>query len=106
LVFARGIAAQLRVEWQAGRCVPRASKATVQELVRVLPYPKFRLDAAVQQELLAGDLSHVRVVSMPQPLPVVHDCRDALRCCCWLASPACGLGSRATNALRKCPGLA
>jgi hypothetical protein len=26
--FARGITAQLRLEWQAGRCVPLASAAT------------------------------------------------------------------------------
>jgi predicted nucleic acid-binding protein len=37
-----------------------------------------RLDAAEQQELMADCLPHVQVVTVPQPLPVVPDCRDAL----------------------------
>jgi uncharacterized protein len=78
LVFARGITAQLRLQWQAGRCVPLASTATVEELVRVLAYPKFKLDAAEQQELLADYLPHVEVVTLPEPLPAVPACRDAL----------------------------
>jgi uncharacterized protein len=78
LVFARGITAQLRVDWQAGRFVPLASKATVEELVRVLAYPKLKLDAAEQQELMADYLPHLQVVTMPEPLPAVPDCRDPL----------------------------
>lgn len=78
LVFARGLTAQLRSEWQAARLVPLVSSATVQELVRVLAYPKFQLDPAEQQELLADYLPYAQVVSMLKPLPVVPDCRDAL----------------------------
>jgi uncharacterized protein len=78
LVFVRGITAQLRSEWQAARCVPLASTATVQELVRVLAYPKFNLDPAQQHELLADYLPYAQVVTIPWPLPAVPDCRDAL----------------------------
>ena len=42
LVFGGGAAGRLRVAWQQGAVLPLASTATVQELVRVLAYPKFR----------------------------------------------------------------
>ena len=54
LVFGKGPTAQLRSAWQRGDFVPLVSTATVQELVRVLAYPKFRLDAAARQELLVA----------------------------------------------------
>ena len=53
LVFGGGFAGQARVAWQAGAIQPLASTATVQELVRVLAYPKFRL---TQAERVAGRL--------------------------------------------------
>ena len=76
LVFAKGSTTQLRAAWQAGRCLPLASKASVQELVRVLAYPKFKLTAAQQQELLADYLPYTATVTIPQPPPAVPDCRD------------------------------
>ncbi len=78
LVFRRGVTAQLRVAWQAGRCLPLASTASVQELVRVLGYPKFKLDGPQQHELLADYLPYTQTVHIPQPPPAVPDCRDAL----------------------------
>ncbi|MDP1692246.1 MAG: putative toxin-antitoxin system toxin component, PIN family [Burkholderiaceae bacterium] len=77
LVFGKGPTAQLRGAWQRGDFVPLVSTATVQELVRVLAYPKFRLDAAAQQELLADYLPHTLVVRIPEPPPAVPACRDA-----------------------------
>jgi putative PIN family toxin of toxin-antitoxin system len=77
LVFVKGPTARLRTAWQRGDIVPLASTATVQELVRVLAYPKFRLDAAARQELLADYLPCARVVSIAQPPPAVPACRDA-----------------------------
>jgi putative PIN family toxin of toxin-antitoxin system len=77
LVFAQGTTAQLRSAWQARSCVPLVSTATVRELVRVLTYPKFKLDPAEQEELLADYLPYAQVVTIPRPLPVVPDCRDA-----------------------------
>ena len=76
LVFGKGPTAQLRAAWQSGDFVPLLSTATAQELVRVLAYPKFRLDAQSQQELLADYLPHALVVQVPEPPPAVPACRD------------------------------
>lgn len=77
LLFAGGSAARLRHAWQAGRLLPLLSTATAQELMRVLAYPKFKLTAAEQQELLADYLPWAEVVAVPDPPPRVPDCRDA-----------------------------
>ena len=53
LLFTRSPAMRVREAWHAGRIVPLASRATADELVRVLAYPKFRLSADDQAELLA-----------------------------------------------------
>lgn len=76
LVFGKGVTAQLRSAWQTGRCLPLASTASVQELVRVLAYPKFKLDVQAQQELLADYLPHAETIRIPAPPPAVPDCRD------------------------------
>jgi putative PIN family toxin of toxin-antitoxin system len=78
LVFGGGQAAHLRRAWQAGAFVPLVSAATVQELLRVLAYPKFALARADQDELLADFLPYAQTVRMPQPLPPVPECRDPL----------------------------
>jgi len=78
LVFGKGTTARLRAAWQGGLCLPLLSTASAQELMRVLAYPKFRLDAQEQQELLADYLPYARVVRIPAPPPVVPDCRDPL----------------------------
>jgi len=76
LVFSSGATARLRRAWQAGPLQPLVSTATVQELMRVLAYPKFKLSAAEQHELLADYLPFAEVVSVPEPPPRVPDCRD------------------------------
>ena len=78
LLFGGGPAARVRAGWQAGRFVPLASTATAQELVRVLAYPKFRLNTNEQQDLLADYLPWVRAVRVPDPPPAVPACRDPL----------------------------
>ena len=78
LVFGGGQAGQLRRAWQAGAFVPLASAVTVQELMRVLAYPKFALTRAAQDELLADFLPYAQTVRMPQPPPPVPECRDPL----------------------------
>lgn len=55
---------------------PLISTATVQELIRVLAYPKFKLSADAQHELLADYLPHARTVHIPDPPPIVPACRD------------------------------
>jgi uncharacterized protein len=76
LLFGGGWAARLRGGWQAGRFVPLASTATAQELVRVLAYPKFRLDSAEQEQLLGDYMPWVQVVRIPDPPSAVPKCRD------------------------------
>jgi putative PIN family toxin of toxin-antitoxin system len=76
LVFGKGVTAQLRAAWQAGRCLPLVSTASVTELVRVLAYPKFKLDPQERRELLADYLPYSETVRIPEPAPAVPNCRD------------------------------
>ena len=78
LVFRRSSAGQVRQAWQQGLVLPLASTDTVQELVRVLSYPKFALSRPEQDELLADYLPYAEVVRIPHPSPAVPKCRDAL----------------------------
>jgi len=78
LVFGGSLPGAVRAAWQRGALRPLASAATVQELVRVLAYPKFRLSASEQEELLADYLPYVQTVRIPQPPPAVPSCRDPL----------------------------
>lgn len=78
LVFGGGVAARLRQAWQQRAFLPLACSATVQELVRVLAYPKFRLSAPEQEELLADYLPYAELVRIPAPAPWVPQCRDPL----------------------------
>lgn len=78
LVFGGGAAGRVRRAWQQGALLSLASTATVQELVRVLAYPKFRLSQAEQDELLADYLPYAETVRIPQPPPLVPACRDVL----------------------------
>ncbi len=76
LLFGGGATGLVRQAWQAGRLRPLVSTATVQELMRVLAYPKFKLSADEQRELLADYLPFAEVVTPPDPPPRVPDCRD------------------------------
>jgi len=76
LVFAHGRLSPLRHAWQDALCLPLVSSVTAAELVRVLAYPKFKLSAADQQELLADYLPYCTTVRMPIKLPVIPACRD------------------------------
>ncbi|MDI1251819.1 putative toxin-antitoxin system toxin component, PIN family [Thermomonas sp.] len=75
LLFRGGVSGQLRLAWQRGAFEPLVSNDTVQELIRVLAYPKFKLPADAQHELLADYLPHTRVIRIAKP-PVVPACRD------------------------------
>lgn len=66
----------MRRAWQSHAFTPLVSTAIAQELVRALAYPKFRLSAADQDELLADYLPQTTTVRIPDPPPKVPDCRD------------------------------
>jgi len=76
LVFPHGRLARLRVAWQHSSCKPLVSKATVAELLRVLTYPKFKLTAEQQRELLGDYLPYATVVRVPAKVPGTPACRD------------------------------
>jgi uncharacterized protein len=76
LVFAQGRLSPLRHAWQGTHCQPLVSSVTATELIRVLAYPKFKLTAADQQELLADYLPYCTTVRMPAKPPATPACRD------------------------------
>lgn len=80
LLFERGRLAWMRDLWTTGRIVPLVSQATVQELIRVLSYPKFDLDAEDLEVVLAAYLPFTAVVTVPARhptgLPVCRDSHD------------------------------
>lgn len=75
LLFTQGRLAWLRRHWREG-CVPLVCRATVEELARVLSYPKFRLNAKDRHELLADYIPYCEVVELTERCAVV--CRDGL----------------------------
>ena len=76
LVFAQGRLTPLRHAWQGAHCQPLLSSITAAELLQVLAYPKFKLSAADQQELLADYRPYCTTVRMPAKLPKTPACRD------------------------------
>lgn len=76
LVFAQGRLGALRQAWHDVRCRPLLSQATAAELMRALAYPKFKLSAEEQQELLADYLPYCTTVHMPARPPRTPLCRD------------------------------
>ena len=77
LVFSGGRLVPLRLAWQAQRVLPLVSRATAAELIRALAYPKLRLAAHEQEELLADYLPYCKTVRVPVPPPATPPCRDA-----------------------------
>jgi putative PIN family toxin of toxin-antitoxin system len=81
LLFEHGKLAWLRAFWRSDACKPLASKATVQELIRVLAYPKFKLEEQQIQALLADYLPFVESVELSgntSGLPVCRDVNDQM----------------------------
>lgn len=77
LLFGQGRLAPLRLAWQLASFHPIVSRATIEELVRALTYPKFKLAPEDQRELLADYLPYCTTVRMPGKLPRTPPCRDA-----------------------------
>lgn len=73
LRFQAGHVAWLRAHWAARIVRPLGSRATVDELVAVLSYPKFELTPVDIRALLGDFLPHVEVID-------VLFVRDAARC--------------------------
>lgn len=78
LLFPNGRLAWLRSHWQSRLSTPLASKQTVEELLRVLSYPKFKLSTDETQELLADYLLFAEHVDCKQAItrPICRDPDD------------------------------
>ena len=78
LLFEAGRLAWLRHGWQSSWFTPVLAEPTTRELLRVLTYPKFRLDPLAIEQLLADLLPWSE--TWQQPLPpcgsVVRDPQD------------------------------
>jgi putative PIN family toxin of toxin-antitoxin system len=57
--------------------LPLVSRTTAAELIRTLAYPKFKLAAHEQEELLADYLPYCKTVRIPAQPPATPPCRDA-----------------------------
>jgi len=77
LVFGEGRLAWMRQAWQRGQLQPLVCRDTVGELLRVLAYPKFKLTAREQQDLLGDFLPYAEAVTLPAQWPDLPACRDA-----------------------------
>jgi putative PIN family toxin of toxin-antitoxin system len=76
LLFVNGRLVPLRTAWQSGEVTPLLCAQTVEELLRVLAYPKFKLTPEEREELLADYLPYGGVVSPWKNKPDVPVCRD------------------------------
>lgn len=76
LIFGRRLA-WLRHAWASGAVTPVVCRESVAELLRVLAYPKIRLDAAERDALLAEYLPFAETFRLPEERPALPlACRD------------------------------
>jgi putative PIN family toxin of toxin-antitoxin system len=80
LLFEHGQLSWLRDHWRSSAVAALVSRVTVDELIRVLAYPKFDLNKAEIEALLADYLPFTNVVTVsPQPLsPQCSDMNDQM----------------------------
>jgi putative PIN family toxin of toxin-antitoxin system len=75
LLFTHGRLSWLVGHWQAGDCVPLVSRATAQELKKILAYRKFQLSVDEQLEALCNYIPFWEVIEIAKSCSVL--CRDA-----------------------------
>ena len=93
LVFTGGVMGQFRKLWTSQKILPYTSKDAVQELIRVLANPKFKLDSSGQNNLLAdylpfAQVTDVSVNTQQASLPICRDPLDQIFLMLAHASPA------------------
>ncbi len=64
ILFPQGCLAWLKEVWTAGRIIPLVSQATLQELLRVLAYPKFKLSQEEIEAALSAYLPYTEGVEV------------------------------------------
>ena len=65
LLFEHGQLSWLRDQWRSGAVAALVSRPTIDELIRVLAYPKFDLDKTEIEALLADYLPFTNAVTVP-----------------------------------------
>jgi uncharacterized protein len=107
LLFGTGHMAWLRRAWQQAVIVPLASRPTIGELIRVLAYPRFRLEPREQEILLAEYLPWVEPVETPPAgdWPWLRDPADAVFLDLALAAAADALVSGDADLRHASPDL-
>jgi uncharacterized protein len=75
LLFPRGSVAWLRDAWAGAAIVPVISREMLQELIRVLTYPKFRLTPDDREELLGDYVPYTERAEIPESNETPR-CRD------------------------------
>lgn len=76
LLFGAGRLSWIRHAWQHHRIQPLVCRETVNELMRALAYPKFRLSSRERTDLLGDFLPCAEIVVLPTPWPELPMCRD------------------------------
>ena len=76
LLFSRGRLCWIRDAWRTHQFTPFISKATTQELIRVLSYPKFKLSSSDIETLLGDYLPYCETVTDLNTDDKLPDCRD------------------------------
>ena len=77
LAFSSGSLAWLRRAWHDHTIRPLVSRETAMELIRVLAYPKFRLNEDEREDLLGDFLPWCETVTVPKGIEVPV-CRDPM----------------------------
>ena len=75
LLFAAGRLVWMRHSWHSGTITPLASNATINELLKVVSYPKFKLNSQDIHELMDDYLPYSETVSVPASI-ITPECRD------------------------------
>ena len=81
LVFSHSRLSPFRTYWQASRYIPLGCEATVNELIRVLAYPKFELSKEDIEQLLRDILPFLETCKIQgayDPINGLHDLADAV----------------------------
>jgi len=76
LLFSRGHLCWIRDTWRSHQFTPFISKATTQELIRVLSYPKFKLSKTDIEALLGDYLPYCETITDLNTEDKLPDCRD------------------------------
>ncbi|WP_302456262.1 putative toxin-antitoxin system toxin component, PIN family [Bilophila wadsworthia] len=76
LIFSHGKAGQLRAAWQRGDIIPLVCRESITELIRVVGYPKFKLDQEDIESLLADILPWTETVEKNASHDTIESLRD------------------------------